>query len=82
MWQDIVIMVVSLLFSVMLLPQLHDAIEGKAQTNRLTSVSTGSGLVVMGSCYITLGLVLSAMSVFLTAFVWFLLALDWRSIAI
>jgi FtsH-binding integral membrane protein len=78
MWQDFVIMSISILFTVMLIPQLIDCIRGRAKTNKLTAISTGTGLVIMGICYCTLGLYLSFLFSVVTGITWYLLAISWR----
>lgn len=78
MWQDLVITGVSLLFTAFLIPQLWDCINGRTRTNRITSITTGCGLLIMSGCYFTLGLHLSYFSSLLTSLVWFALAVDYR----
>ena len=80
MWQDLVITSVSLLFAAFLIPQLWDSINGITRTNKVTSITTGSGLLVMSGCYFTLDLVFSGFSSLLTALVWFALAVDYRQL--
>lgn len=78
MWQDLVITGVSLLFTAFLIPQLWDCINCRTKTNKITSITTGIGLLVMSGCYFTLDLFLSGFSSLLTSLVWFALAVDYR----
>lgn len=73
MWQDYVISIVSLLFGVILLPQLKDVWDGKTILNVYTAALTTLGLYILGITFFTLNLWISVISEFFSATVWLLL---------
>lgn len=70
MWQDLVLSVVGLLFTIMLIPQLNDATRGKAVLNFWTCLVTGAGCVVIGCVDITLNLPLAMVVSISTGIMW------------
>lgn len=70
MWQDLVLSVVGLLFTVMLIPQLNDAIRGKVVLNFWTCLVTGMGCIVIGCVDITLNLPLAMVVSISTGTMW------------
>lgn len=70
MWQDYVLSVVGLLFTLMLIPQLWDGILGRAILNFWTCLVTGLGCITIGFVDITLGLPLAAAVSFSTGGMW------------
>ena len=76
-WQDIVIAVVSLVFSISLLPQIYHGFKTKTgPINYLTSVPTVVSLYVLVFVYLTLALYYAAATTFLTGSSWLLLFLQ------
>lgn len=73
MWQDIVLSVVGFLFTIMLLPQLADAVRGKALLNFWTCLITGLGCITIGIVDLTLGLPLAMVVSISTGIMWLLL---------
>ena len=73
MWQDYVLSIVGVSFTIMLIPQLYDAIRGDAQLNFWTCLITGIGCFVIGLVDITLGLPIAAVVSFTTGIMWLLL---------
>lgn len=73
MWQDYAIGIISILFTIELIPQLVDSIRGKAKTSFITAISTGGCLIALAYIYSTLDLVFSCFLSTLTGLVWFLL---------
>lgn len=70
MWQDIALMIIGFLFTVMLLPQLYDAYLGRAKLNKWTCVVTGFGCITIGGIDVTLNLPLAAVVSVSTGMVW------------
>lgn len=73
-WQDVGIMVISMSFAFLLIPQLRDVMRRGYVVNLITAVSTGIGVMLLGAIYLTLGLWLSVVSQVMTALVWLLIA--------
>lgn len=73
MWQDLVLSVVGFLFTIMLLPQLTDAMRGKALLNFWTCLITGMGCITIGIVDLTLGLPLAMVVSISTGIMWLLL---------
>jgi hypothetical protein len=73
MWQDIVLSIVGLLFTLMLIPQIWDGRRGKAILNFWTCLITGAGCVVVGIVDVTLGLPYAAAVSASTGTMWLLL---------
>ena len=70
-WQDIVIMVVNLVLSLSLLPQLyHEFKEKKGTITAATSVPTFLGLYTLSFTYYTLSLYFGAITTALTGTLW------------
>jgi len=70
MWQDIVIAVVDILFSVFLIPQVYYVYTGKMQMSKLTAGTTAAGLLVMAVAFATMNLTYAAATTCLTALMW------------
>jgi hypothetical protein len=70
MWQDIVIAVVDILFSVFLIPQVYYVSTGKMQMSKLTAGTTAAGLLVMAVAFATMDLTYAAATTCLTAAMW------------
>jgi predicted neutral ceramidase superfamily lipid hydrolase len=73
MWQDYAIGIISILFTLELIPQLVASLKGRAKTSFITAFSTGVCLLLLGFIYSTLGLVFSSFLSVITALVWFTL---------
>jgi len=71
MWQDIAFAVIGLSFTVMLIPQVVDAFNGKASLNLWTCLITGLGCVGMGLVDITLDLFYASVVSISTGCMWF-----------
>ena len=71
-WQDIVLMVGSFIFSIALIP----TVRGKDKPALSTSLLTSGVLSVFVICFFTLGLYLAAISGILTTIMWVILALQ------
>jgi len=71
-WQDIVIAALGFLFSIMLIPQIRDSLNGKF-VNTTSSALTALGLFIMGATFVTLELWFTSISTFLNGAVWLLL---------
>jgi len=81
MWQDYVIAVISLLFGVILLPQLFDTWKGKTTLNLYTASLTTVGLFILASTFFTLQFWTSFIADVLSGIIWFLLfAFSYRNI--
>jgi len=76
MWQDIGIMIISIGFTVFLLPQVRSASKGD-HVNPWTSGLTALGMFAMGGIYATLGLWLSTAMAIITASVWTYIYILW-----
>jgi len=72
-WQDIVIAVVSLMFGVILLPQLHDVWKGKTTLNIYTAGFTTVGLFILSATFITMSFWISFTADMLSGVIWLLL---------
>lgn len=72
-WQDIVIAVVSILFSFILLPQLRDVWRGKTILNLYTSSLTTIGLYILAATFFTMDFWISFTAEFISGTVWLFL---------
>lgn len=70
MWQDIVLAIIDIGFSIALLPQANDVWNKKIAVNRLTAGLTMAGLGIMAVTFLTLDLVYASVTTFATAIVW------------
>ena len=75
MWQDNVIAIVSLLFGVILLPQLLDTWRGKIILNLYTASLTTIGLFILAGTFFTLQLWRAFIADVISGVIWFLLFL-------
>ena len=75
MWQDYVIAIVSLLFGVILLPQLVDTWRGKTILNLYTASLTTIGLFILAGTFFTLQFWTSFIADVISGVIWFLLFL-------
>ncbi len=72
-WQDIVVAVVSLMFGLILIPQLIEVYRGKTTLNLFSASVTTIGLYVLAITFLTIDLWLSFLSDVIAGTVWFLL---------
>lgn len=72
-WQDIVIASVSLMFGVILLPQVRDVWHGKTILNLYTASLTTIGLFILVITFFTMGFWISFIADFFSGIVWLLL---------
>lgn len=72
-WQDIVIAAVSLMFGVILIPQLRDVWHGKTILNLYTASLTTIGLFILVITFFTMGFWISFIADFFSGIIWFLL---------
>lgn len=73
-WQDIVLTIVSITFSVSLIPQVYHGFKEKTGPIKLlTSTPTFVALYITALTYITLSLYFSAATTFITGTMWLLL---------
>lgn len=70
MWQDVILSVVGFAFTIMLLPQLYDAVKGKAVLNFWTCLITGLGCITIGIVDITLNLPIACAVSVSTGLMW------------
>jgi len=71
LWQDIVIAIACIIFSVSLIPQIYQGFkEKKGHIAYATSVPTFIGLFAITYTYFTLGLVFSGVISFITGALW------------
>ena len=83
MWQDYVIAIVSLLFGVILLPQLIDTWRGKTILNLYTASLTTVGLFILAGTFFTMSYWTSFIADVISGVIWFLLFLfSYRNIKI
>ena len=75
MWQDYVIAIVSLLFGIILLPQLLDTWRGKTILNLYTASLTTIGLFILAGTFFTLEFWTSFIADVISGVIWFLLFL-------
>ena len=73
MWQDYVIAIVSLLFGVILLPQLIDTWRGKTTLNLYTASLTTIGLFILAGTFFTMQYWTSFIADVISGIIWFLL---------
>jgi uncharacterized protein with PQ loop repeat len=73
MWQDYVIATVSLLFGVILLPQLVDTWRGKTNLNLYTSSLTTIGLFILAATFFTMRYWTSFIADVISGIIWLLL---------
>lgn len=74
LWQDIVLTVASVVFSVALVPQIYFGFKNKSGPIKLqTSVPTFIGLYVVAITYYTLSLYLATATAFAAGTLWFVL---------
>ena len=73
MWQDYVIAIVSLLFGVILLPQLIDTWRGKTTLNLYTASLTTIGLFILAGTFFTMQYWTSFVADVISGVIWFLL---------
>jgi hypothetical protein len=73
MWQDYVIAIVSLLFGIILIPQLMDTIRGKTVLNLYTASLTTVGLFILSATFFTMKYWTSFAADVLSGVIWFLL---------
>ena len=73
-WQDILISIASLVFSLSLVPQVYEGFRTKkGLVTRATSVPTFIGLYAISIAYFTLSLYFSSMLTFTAGTLWLLL---------
>lgn len=72
-WQDIVIAIVSLMFGVILLPQLKDIWNGKTTLNLYTAGLTTIGLFILTATFFTMHYWVSFIADFISGVIWCLL---------
>ncbi len=72
-WQDLVIAAVSLMFGIILLPQLQDVWHGKTILNLYTAGLTTIGLFVLVITFFTMGFWISFIADFFSGIIWLLL---------
>ena len=72
MWQDYAIATVSLLFGVILLPQLMDTWRGKTILNLYTASLTTVGLFILAGTFFTMRYWTSFIADVLSGIIWFL----------
>jgi hypothetical protein len=72
-WQDLVIAIVSLMFGVILLPQLKDVYHGKTTLNLYTASLTTIGLFILTATFFTMQFWVSFIADFISGVIWFLL---------
>ena len=70
MWQDIVMSVVGVIFTVVLIPQVIDCYKKRGKMNAISCSITVAGLVVMAICMFTLGAYYTAVMEVITAGMW------------
>ena len=76
-WQDTALTVIQIIFSISLIPQIHQGFIQKVGTIRyLTAIPTCIGLYVMSGIYFSLSLIFSAAMSFIIASLWLILALQ------
>lgn len=75
MWQDYVIATVSLLFGVILLPQLIDTWRGKTILNLYTASFTTIGLFILAGTFFTIQFWTSFIADVISGVIWFFLFL-------
>ena len=75
MWQDYLIAIISLLFGLILLPQLRDTWLGKTSLNIYTSTLTTIGLFILAGTFLTIGYWTSFTADILSGVIWFFLFL-------
>ena len=75
MWQDYVIAIVSLLFGLILLPQLRDIWIGKTSLNLYTTSLTTIGLFILAGTFLTIDYWTSFTADVLSGVIWFFLFL-------
>ena len=75
MWQDYVIAIISLLFGLILLPQLRDTRLGKTNINLYTASLTTIGLFIIAGTFLTIGYWTSFTADVLSGVIWFFLFL-------
>jgi hypothetical protein len=73
MWQDYVIAIVSVLFGIILLPQLKDVWRKGEVLNLYTASLTTIGLFILGITFFTLQMWVSMAAEFFSGCVWLLL---------
>ena len=74
-WQDIGFGVISVLLSVVLIPQFVDVITFKLKINIATGILTGSCLAIMAFMYATLNMPVANITTVITALMWFIMAI-------
>ena len=72
-WQDLVIAIVSLMFGVILLPQLRDVYHGRTTLNLYTAGLTTIGLFILTITFFTMQFWVSFIADFISGVIWFLL---------
>ena len=70
---DIIIAVVSLLFAIILIPQLRDVIKKKTTLNLFTAVLTTVGLIILTVNFLIMEFWISFIADLFNSIVWFLL---------
>ncbi len=70
MWQDTVILICSLVFGFLLIPQIRDMYREKIGMNLLSCATTFSFLVVLSYVYVTLSLPLAVLGGVIDAGAW------------
>lgn len=75
MWQDYLIAIVSLLFGIILIPQLRDTWLAKTSLNIYTASLTTIGLFILAGTFLTIGYWTSFTADVLSGFIWFFLFL-------
>lgn len=73
-WQDLVLTIVSIIFTISLVPQVYAGFKEKAgYIKHLTSIPTFLGLYVICVIYFTLHLYFAAATAFITGTLWLFL---------
>jgi hypothetical protein len=72
-WQDIVIAIISILFSFILLPQLRDVYHGKTNLNIYTAGLTTIGLYILSATFFTMSFWISMAADLASGTIWLFL---------
>jgi len=72
MWQDIPLSLVSILFSVFLIPMIFDSLRGRV-VNMWSALATSIGLYSTSTIYLSLGLFFATATTAMSATVWLIL---------
>ena len=74
-WQDVGFGIISIILSIVLIPQFFDVVNFRIRINIASGLLTGAALAIMAMMYGTLNLPLASITSWITAAMWIIMAI-------